>query len=444
MERTLDRMADGGIHDHVGGGFCRYSTDAHWKVPHFEKMLYDNGQMASLYAEGWKAFGHDAYEEVVHGLLDFVKREMTSPDYAFYSSIDADSEGEEGKFYVWTRDELQEILGDRYPLARDLYNVNEKGKWENDRFILQRDRKKEEEVAKEHGLELEELETERERIRSALFEARSERSRPATDDKIITSWNAMMNLGFSDAFKAFGKEEYREAATRNMGFLLKEMRGEEGELYRIHKDGDTSVPAYLDDHAFLILALDRLYEISFHEKWIHLGKEILEQAIERFYDPKSGMFFYSSDEHPKLASRSIETLDNVIPSSSSCMARVLFYYGKRYARPDWTEMAENMLRAVLDKMPQHPNAFSNWGVLHLHLSQPFHEIVLTGMEALDAAERLSSRYIPNSILAGSRKSADLPLVQDRTTDEPLLIHVCEQGVCHAPVRSVEEALEEVK
>jgi hypothetical protein len=444
VELTLDRMADGGIHDQVGGGFCRYSTDTVWKVPHFEKMLYDNGQMASLYAEGWKALGKERYEEVVSDLLNFVEREMMDPSCGFYSAIDADSEGEEGKFYVWDKEELQEVLGDKYALARDLFNVNENGKWENDTFILLRNSAQEERIAQEHGLEAHELDTERNKIRKLLFEARKERTRPTTDDKIITSWNALMNLGFSNAFKAFGKEEHRETAVRNMDFLMKNMLDEDGKLYRIHKDGETSVPAYLDDHAQLLLALDGLYEITLNEKYVHQGKELLESAIERFGDPKSGMFFYSSEDHPRLSSRTIEMLDNVIPSSCSSMARALFYYGERYARQDWIDRAESMLQNVQDRMTQHPSAFSNWGILHLHQSQPFQELVVTGEEALDHVERLSSRYLPNSIIAGARKSGTLPLVEGKTTDEPLRVHVCEQGVCHRPVSSLEEALEELR
>ncbi len=444
VELTLDRMADGGIHDQIGGGFCRYSTDTKWKVPHFEKMLYDNGQMASLYAEGWKALGKERYEEVVVDILSFVEREMMSPECGFYSSIDADSEGEEGKYYVWEKEELQELLGDHYPLARDLFNVNENGKWENERFILLRDSTQEEKIAKEHGLELHELETERQKIRDALFEARQERTRPSTDDKIITSWNALMNLGFTNAFKAFGKEEHREKAVRNMDFLLKNMRDEEGALYRIHKDGETSVPAYLDDYAQLLLALNGLYEITLHEKYIHQGQELLEMAIEKFEDPKSGMFFYSSDDHPKLSSRTIEMLDNVIPSSCSSIARALFIYGELYTRTDWIERAEQMLMNVQERMPQHPSAFSNWGILHLQRSYPFYEIVLTGPESLDYLERLSSRYLPNALMAGARKSATLPLLEGKTTEDPLSVHVCEKGVCHRPVSSLEEALEQIR
>ncbi len=444
VELTLDRMADGGVHDQIGGGFCRYSTDVHWKVPHFEKMLYDNGQMASLYTEGWKALGKERYEEVVKELLSFVQREMMNEDAGFYSAIDADSEGEEGRFYVWDKEELQEVLGDRYALARDLFNINENGKWENDRFILLRDSSQEAKIAEEHGLDPEELEEERQRIQRTLFHARSDRERPTTDDKVITSWNAMMNMGFSDAFKAFGKEEHREIAVRNMEFLLKAMRDEEGNLYRVHKDGETSVPAYLDDHAQLLLALDKLYEITLHEKWVHQGKELLEQAIERFHDPESGMFFYSSDEHPQLASRTIEILDNVIPSSCSSMARALFYYGRRYGEQRWTDMADGMLQNVQDRMTQHPSAFSNWGILHLHRSHPFYELVVTGKEALDTVERFSSRYQPNCLIAGARKSANLPLVKDKTTENPLLLHVCEEGICHQPVESMEEALEGLK
>ena len=444
MELTLDRMADGGIHDQIGGGFCRYSTDTIWKVPHFEKMLYDNGQMASLYAEGWKALGKERYEEVLNDLLSFVQREMMGEENGFYSAIDADSEGEEGRFYVWDKEELQEVLGDRYALARDLFNINENGKWENDTFILLRNSANEKKIAQEHGLDPEDLDKERQKIRDALFNARSERERPITDDKIITSWNALMNMGFSDAFKALGQEKHREMAVRNMEFLLKAMRDEEGRLYRVHKDGESSVPAYLDDYAQILLALDKLYEITLHEKWIHHGKELLEQAIERFYDPESGMFFYSSGEHPKLASRTIEMLDNVLPSSCSSIARALFYFGERYGKQEWIDMAEGMLKNVGDRMTQHPSAFSNWGILHLQRSHTFYELVLTGSEALDTVERLSSRYLPNSILAGARKSANLPLVADKTTEEPLRVYVCEQGTCHQPVSSLEEALEQLR
>ncbi|RMF26980.1 MAG: thioredoxin domain-containing protein, partial [Bacteroidetes bacterium] len=283
---TLDRMADGGIYDQLGGGFARYATDDQWVVPHFEKMLYDNGQLVSLYAQAWQVTQNPRYRTIVEETLAFVKRELASPEGGFYSSLDADSEGEEGKFYVWTKAEIDSILGggDLSSMFCDYFEVSRSGNWEDGKNILHR-RKPLEEVARTFNLSPEDCLAQINQARQKLFEARAQRPRPRTDDKVLTAWNALMLQGYVDAFKAFGVEAYRERALRTGRFLLQNMLHEDNRLDRNFKDGKSSINAFLDDYALTIQAFIGLYEITFDESWLQKARDLTEYVLEHFDDP---------------------------------------------------------------------------------------------------------------------------------------------------------------
>ncbi len=444
-ELTLKKMGCGGIRDQVGGGFSRYSTDMLWKVPHFEKMLYDNAQMVSLYAEAYEKTADPFYASVVHDTLGFIEREMSHPDGGFYSAIDADSDGEEGKFYIWEVEELKEVLGDRFELAKDFFEVNEKGKWQNDKFILLRTETPEE-VASKHGLTPEELHSEVEEIRRILLQAREQRIRPELDHKIITAWNALMIKGYFDAYEATGQPDYKETAMEKLRFLLEEVGRPEGGTFRIHKDGTSQIPGYLDDHAFLLEALIAAYQNTFNEEYIDRARELTSHIIEQFMDEQTGLFFFTAKDQPTLVTPHAELTDNVIPASNSALANALFDLGHLTSDMGHIEMATRMLSAVQKDMTGHGEAYSNWGMLALKLVHPYYEVAIVGPEAESKRADIARHYLPNSVLAGSREpeKSKLELLNIRENGEHTSIHVCTKGSCQLPVSTVKEALEQIQ
>ncbi|MEL6844091.1 MAG: thioredoxin domain-containing protein, partial [Bacteroidota bacterium] len=320
LDVSLERMALGGIYDQLGGGFARYSVDPYWRVPHFEKMLYDNGQLVSLYAEAYLQKPNPLYERVVRQTIAFVERELMSEEGGFYASLDADSEGEEGKFYVWRYSEVDKVVGEKlFPYFRDYYNLRPNGNWEdgkNTLFALE----DEGEFAMRMGMDPIAFMEQMEEGRRLLFEERKHRVRPGLDDKILTSWNALMLKGLADAYRVWGDEHFLDLARRNAQFLIDNVATAEGQLYRSYKAGKASINAFLDDYANLIEALVSLYEVSFEEKWLNQAILHLEYVRKYFFDDESGMFFYSSSEDPILVRRKTETQDDVIPSSNATLA----------------------------------------------------------------------------------------------------------------------------
>ncbi len=438
---TLDQMAFGGIYDQLGGGFARYSTDRRWKVPHFEKMLYDNAQLTSLYAEAYQATGEPLYRSIVEETLAWVEREMYDDVHGgFFSAIDADSEEEEGKFYVWTKEQLhQELEEEEYDLIRDHYNINEHGQWEGDRFILLR-RQSDEELAKARGLELHEYQTAIDKIRQKLFEERERRTRPALDDKSLTSWNALMLKGFVDAYRVLGEEHYLTLARKNAAFLETHQWREDGGLNRNFREGGSSINAYLEDYAFVIQAFTALYEATFEESWLDKARRLCDYTLEHFHDEESGMFWYTSKLDDPLIARSFNVMDNVLPAANSQMARNLFYLGQYFDNTGWEDLSTRMLYTVQDKMPREGAMFSNWGQLLLHHAFPFYQVAIVGEEADDRRRELETRYLPNKLLLGSTDESALPLLQGKLRPDTTTIYVCHDKVCEEPVVEVKEAV----
>jgi len=292
---TLDKMAMGGIYDHLGGGFARYSTDNEWIVPHFEKMLYDNGQLVSLYSKAYQLTFDPLYKSVVEETLEYIKREMTNSEGGFYSSLDADTEGEEGKFYVWKKPEIDSLLNDKNlsDIFCEYYQVHKKGNWEHGNNVIYR-KKSDEEVAKDYGISTTDLQSKLKKAKTILFNAREKRTRPGLDDKVLTSWNALMLKGYVDAYKALGDEEYLATALKNANFLSKNMLQSDNRLNRNYKDGKSVINAFLDDYALLTDAFIGLYQVTFDEQWLNKAKDLTQYAVEHFYDDKSEMFFYTS------------------------------------------------------------------------------------------------------------------------------------------------------
>lgn len=438
-ETTLDKMAYGGIYDQIGGGFARYSTDAIWKVPHFEKMLYDNGQLVSLYSKAYQKFKKPLYKDVVYESIEFVLRELTAENGAFYSALDADSEGEEGKFYVWTKEELQEVLKDDFELASKYFSVNRKGLWEHENYILLRDESLEKFLVQEE-LEVSEFKPILDRMKSKLMSARDKRIRPGLDDKTIISWNALMIKGLSDAYQAFGERKFLDAAIKNAEFIEKNQIGNKG-LLRIYKDGKSSIDAYLDDYSFLIEAYVSLYQSTFDEKWLALAKSRLSEVHENFFDEETGMFWYTSKDSKELIARKKELSDNVIPASNSSLAKSFFQVGTYYYDQELLSVSEQMLRNIQPHMT-YGQGYSNWAMLHLWFANPPYEVAITGSNYQSLASEMNTHYLPNVLLMGGEKGK-LPLLEGKFLDEGT-IFVCQNKSCQLPVNEVKDALEQIK
>jgi uncharacterized protein len=445
IQLTLRKMAQGGIYDHVGGGFSRYSTDDHWKVPHFEKMLYDNGQLVTLYSEACVWNPDPLYRETVEQTLDFIARELTSPEGGFYSALDADSEGVEGKFYTWTKDELKNILGDEFALAEEVFNINDAGYWEHDQYILLRKRT-DEEIAADKGIDPGELKKRIGKIKERLLNERTKRIRPGLDDKILCSWNGLMLKGYADAYRVFRKDEYLEAAIKNAGFIKDKMLKGGNTLLHSYKNGNAKINGFLEDYCFVIEAYIALYQVTFDESWIRLARTLAETAEEKFWDASKGMFRFNSKDDDALVIDPMELHDNVIPASNSSMAKSLFYLSSFYGEPAMREKALNMLMAVQDDLSQYGPSYSNWMMLQLHFTAPFYETAIVGNSVDSISRELEGLYLPNVIFAGSPTESALPLLKDRGnfSEGKTLIYVCRNQTCKLPVESVQEAIEILK
>tara|TARA_Y100000782_G_scaffold115487_1_gene159073 strand:+ start:5129 stop:7243 length:2115 start_codon:yes stop_codon:yes gene_type:complete len=444
VDLTLTKMAYGGIYDQLGGGFARYSVDELWKVPHFEKMLYDNGQLVSLYTKGYQKFQKPLYRQIVEETLAFVEREMyESESGAFYSALDADSEGEEGKFYVWKSEEVKTLLGDDYELVKAYYNIEGKGYWEEGNNILLRS-KSDEELATEFGITTETLNEKIDKAKLVLTEVRGQRVRPGLDDKSLTSWNALMLKGYADAYRVFQEERFLEIALKNAAFISSTMRKDDNGLWHSYKKGEVKINGYLEDYAFTIEAFIALYQATFDEKWLIEAKTLADYAIVHFFNKENGMFYFTSSVDNPLIARKTEIMDNVIPSTNSAMAKVLYQLGIYIEDQRFLEMSEQMLNNVQMMMSKYGSSFSNWGILMNWLVFPHYEVVFTGEKSVDQLHSFTQHYIPNALLAGSKTPSTLALLQNRVVNGKSLIYVCQNKACKLPVETVEEALEQVK
>lgn len=444
---TLNKISYGGVFDHIGGGFSRYSTDAKWHIPHFEKMLYDNAQLVSLYCDAFLVTKVSWYQKVVFDILNFVERELTTDEGAFYSALDADSLNahgisEEGAYYVWKKEELQNLLKEDFAVFSAYYNINEYGYWENDKYVLIR-KEKEAVIAEKFSLTEKTLHEKIEVCNEKLFNERARRNPPGLDDKSLTSWNAMMLKAYCDAFRVFGKEKHLEAALKNADFLLQNQLKSDGSLYRNYKDGKSSINGYLEDYAFVIEAFITLYENIFDEKWLETAKNLTETVFENFFDTKKSMFFFTSKEDEALIARTTDFQDNVLPSSNSVMAKNLFKLSHYFNEQKYREAAEQMLKNMLPQIGNYPEAFSNWLDLLLNFTEDFYEVAIVGDRAMEKMRKLNAHYLPNKLIAGSKKKNEMPLLKNRFQQNKTPIYICVENTCKIPTEDVESALKQM-
>ncbi|WP_291846764.1 thioredoxin domain-containing protein [Lutibacter sp.] len=448
VNKTLTNMAFGGIYDQVGGGFSRYSVDKKWHVPHFEKMLYDNGQLVSLYAEAYQATKNPLYKKTVYETLEFIERELTNKEGAFYSSLDADSinaEGklEEGAYYVWTINELKSILGNDFNLFSEYYNVNDYGLWEHQNYVLIRT-KSNIEISKEYNISENDLAEKVEKWQQVLLKERNKKEKPRLDDKSLTSWNALMLKGYIDAYKVFHDASFLEIAIKNANFILSKQLQENGNLNHTYKNGKSSINGYLEDYATVIDAYISLYEVTLNEKWLLNAKQLTDYAFDHFFDAKSSMFYFTSDEDHNLITRKMEIEDNVIPASNSIMAKNLFLLSHYYSNSYYLKVSKQMLHNVKDRTDQYASGYSNWLQLACNFTGDFYEIAISGKEALERIKEINKNYIPNKLIAGSISKSSLPLMEGRFSENETYIFVCVDGACLLPEKSTEKALSQLK
>ena len=444
---TLDQIAYGGVYDHIGGGFARYSTDEKWHVPHFEKMLYDNAQLISLYSDAYSITHKALYKDVVEETLAFIAREMTAPNGAFYSSLDADSlteegELEEGAYYVYTKEELTLLLKDDFLLFQEYYNINSFGKWENQNYVLIRD-KADSEILNDFSITSETLRNKKKAWKQLLLEYRNKRSKPRLDDKTLTSWNALMLKGYVDAYKAFGKEEYRAAAIRNAEFIATSQLQPNGALNHNFKDGKSNINGYLEDYATVIESYIALYEVTLDNKWLQISKDLSEYVFSNFFDKESGMFYFTSKEDPELVTRNFEFRDNVIPASNSIMAKNLFKLAHYYDIKKYGETALQMLKNIEPEIEKYPSGYSNWLDLLENYRSNFYEVVVVGEDALEKVQSLNKKYLPNKIIAGNTNESEDVLLKGRYVENQTLIYVCVNNTCKLPVQSTVDAIKSI-
>ncbi len=425
VEKTLVAMARGGIYDQLGGGFHRYSTDEEWLVPHFEKMLYDNALLATVYLEAWQVTRKDLYARIARETLDYVLRDMTSKDGAFHSAEDADSEGIEGKFYVWNPAQVKEVLGEQ-DAARFMkaFDVTPAGNWDPH----------EENIPKHQSvLRVMDPEGDHAELKRRLFEARSRRVRPHLDDKVLTSWNALMITAFCQAAQALGEARYREAAERAARFLLaRHVAG--GKLLRTSRLGEAKLDAYLDDYAYLAAAMLDLYETTFDPAWFEEARRLAERAVGLFWDEKAGGFFSTAESHASLLVRMREEYEGAVPIGNSVMALTLLKLHDLTGEDAFRDRAERTLRSFKTELENHPSAFPYLLCAVDYLKGPSREIVIAGPEPETLLRVVRSRFLPNKVVALADGRAKIPLLEGRTAvGGKAAAYVCENRVCQRPV-----------
>jgi uncharacterized protein YyaL (SSP411 family) len=454
--RSLIAMAWGGIYDQIGGGFARYSTDDEWLVPHFEKMLYDNAQLLSVYSEAYSllqgienaANGEVAalFQQIVEETVAFVQRELTGTEGNFYSALDADSEGIEGKFYIWTKEELEDLGLADLDLFKKYYQITDEGNWEHGYNILHL-REYDSQFAIQNHLSLSVVKQKVANWKRILLEKRTTRIRPTLDDKSITSWNALLLKGLCDAYQSLGNAEFLPLIHQNLAFIEQKLlrtaeNPQQKALFHTYKNGKATLLGFLDDYATFIQALLAAYQVTFEEKHLTLAQQLTDYTLENFYDTAEGMFFYTDQHAETLIARKKEIFDNVIPASNSIMATNLYWLGIALDRQDYRQLADKMMNAVVPLLSKEVRYLSNWACLYTYYLQPSAEVVIMGKDYRQTAQSLQKVYYPNKIVLAAEHSSNLPLLQSRTAkDGSTTIYVCRNHTCQLPTKDVEKALE---
>ena len=440
-------MAHGGLFDTIDGGFSRYAVDMKWHVPHFEKMGYDNGQLVSLYAQAYKLTKNKLYKEVIEKTLTFIEKEWFTNEGSFYSALDADSltvanHLEEGAFYVWTKPELQTLIGEDFELFSVVFNINEFGHWEHGNYVLIQ-KQPLGDIAKSNGIQLKALEQKKKHWEQKLYIEREKRSKPRLDDKCLTSWNAIILKGFVEAYKALGDKKYLDIAIKNAQFIIKNLWDYQGNLFRTYKNGKATINGYLEDYAHVIQGFITLYEATLDESWLQNAKQLTDYCFDYFYDETAQLFSFTSKKDVALITTHFEVEDNVIPASNSVMAQNLFclsiYFNNSYYENICQQMVQNRIPTI-----DYPSAYSNWLYVLLNFSKQNKELAICGENAVDYLKKTNQNYIPNMVIAGTTKNSSLPFLDSRFSEKEMLFYLCQNKTCDIPKSDFDEIIKEFK
>ncbi|MHA4808386.1 thioredoxin domain-containing protein [Flavitalea flava] len=429
---SLDKMIRGGIYDQIGGGFARYSTDSEWLAPHFEKMLYDNALLVIVLCEAYQLTQKELYRDTIRETLAFIQRELSDGQGAFYAALDADSEGVEGKYYVWDRREIEAVLGEDAVLFCDYYGVTQEGNWEGKNILT-----------RPYGPSAipaffptggEKLE----KAKQTLLDHRSRRIRPALDDKILLGWNALMNIAFSRAYGALGQQEYKEVAVKNMQFCLENMKGEGlYSYYHSYKDGQAKFPAFLDDYAYLAAALIQLQEITGENKYLVEAKEITVSVLANFKDKETGFFFFTHEQQEDLIVRKKEVYDGATPSGNAIMAFNLLYLSIIFDEGEWKDKAIRMAASLQRPVMHYPGSFGIWATFFQALTYVIPEVVITGINPENARKEFLRHSIPYRVFQSAEiENTHFPLLSNKPVGESPLIFLCKNYTCQLPEKEV--------
>lgn len=439
IKNTLNKIAFGGIYDFVGGGFYRYSTDPNWKVPHFEKMLYDNAQLLSVFAKAYGAYREPAYKEVVYKTIEFLNRDMKNPNGGYYAALDADSEGEEGKYYVWKKEELESILGYEFDAFKSYFGIESKNIWEHKKYVLHRS-VTDAEFCTKNKFSNSKLQEEKDKWKNLLLKERTKRIAPRLDDKIITSWNALLISGFVDAYNAFGDSTFLDMATNTLN-AVKKYSLKENELRHSYKTDSKQHKGFLEDYTFLVDASLNLYSASLNTEHLNLAKSLNAKAMTNFNDNASGMYRYN--ENKDLIAQIIKTNDGVIPSPNAVMAQNLLRLGHLDYDKTFLDKSKSMLSAMLPMITPNASSYARWNSVFLNTTYTYYEIAVVGEKAKSLTKELHRKYIPNTLLSGSVTKSSLPLFEGRYVSDGTYVYVCRDNSCKLPVATAEEALKQL-
>ncbi|MCA0431264.1 MAG: thioredoxin domain-containing protein [Bacteroidetes bacterium] len=433
---TLTKMANGGIFDHINGGFARYSVDEYWKVPHFEKMLYDNAQLAFLYCKAYIKTNSNLFKQTAIKTLNFIKHEWFKDGY-FFSALDADSEGEEGKYYVWEKEELREILKDDFALFSDYFQINEIGYWEDDKYILIKNENTSS-ILIQNNLLIQNLEQKIDECILKLKNEQLKRIKPGLDDKSICAWNALTINAFCEGYLSFNREEYKTVAITGINFLLNNLIKDENLIYRVYKNNTIKIKGFLDDYAFTIEALISCYKISCNESYLLKAKDLCAYVLKNFSNPNNPLLFYSQENN--LIIQTTEISDNVIPSSNSQMANNFYEIGRYFNDDNFIQRALNMLEVGITNFNNYGAGYSNWAILANKITQPQFDVAIVGNNVNTILLELYKHCPTYPILAVSKHTSSLPLTKDKFVPNQTLIYVCKNKHCYLPVNTVKEAI----
>ncbi len=440
VQLTLTKMAYGGLFDTLGGGFSRYSVDERWHIPHFEKMAYDNGQLLQLYAQAYSLQKDPLYLEVIQKTMGFIIAEWTSDEGGFYSAWDADSQNalhemEEGAYYVWTKIQIEKLVGADFNLFSQVFNLNDFGHWEHENYVLIQTNSLEN-IATANGLTVSQLQTKKAGWENTLFQDRLQRSKPGLDDKCLCSWNGLLLSGILASYQTTGDESYLNLALQNAQFIEQRFWQIEGNLYHSYKNGKASINGFLEDYAFVIAAFLELYETTFNEKWLRHSKQLTDYCLDYFYDESRGLFSFTSRLDPKLVSAHFEIEDNVIPASNSVMAKNLWRLSTFFTHTHYRTIATQMIDLVTANA-DYPSAYSNWLDAFLNLLPNQVEVAICGPNALEFAQKLHPLYLPNVCLAATEVPSNLPFLKDRFQAEQTQFYLCQNQQCELPYTDFE-------